>query len=232
MFRDKTDLAASPNLWGKITDALDLSRYLIVVLSPQAAASEWVDKEVAYWLQQRGPKHLMIVVADGQLAWDEGSGRFDPDRSDAALPVLTEPGALGTEPIYVDVSEDAPWDAGEPIFRDKVTDLAAPIHGKQKYELASDDKREQRRFRRVRNAAIAGLAILTVFAVIASAIALVQRRDAIRQRNQAIALRLTSQAESMLSGVRAGGDVRATQQILAAQRVAPPPTREHSSRPW
>ena len=45
VFRDKTDLAANPDLWGKVSDAMDRSRYLIVVLSPRAAASEWVDKE-------------------------------------------------------------------------------------------------------------------------------------------------------------------------------------------
>ena len=38
VFRDSTDLAANPNLWGKVTDAMDRSRYLIVVLSPRAAA--------------------------------------------------------------------------------------------------------------------------------------------------------------------------------------------------
>jgi hypothetical protein len=37
-----------------------------------------------------------------------------------------------------------------PVFRDKVTDLAGPIHGKSKYALASDHVREQRRFRRLR----------------------------------------------------------------------------------
>ena len=61
VFRDNTDLAASPNLWGKVTEAMDRSRYLIVVLSPRAAASEWVNKEVAYWLEHRGPDHLLIV---------------------------------------------------------------------------------------------------------------------------------------------------------------------------
>ena len=59
VFRDSTDLAANPNLWGKVTDAMDRSRYLIVVLSPHAAASHWVNKEVAHWLEQRGPdQHL------------------------------------------------------------------------------------------------------------------------------------------------------------------------------
>jgi hypothetical protein len=45
-----------------------------------------------------------MVVAEGHLHWDETAGRFDPDRSDAALPVLTEPGVLPAEPLYVDVS--------------------------------------------------------------------------------------------------------------------------------
>ncbi len=43
VFRDDTNLEASPDLWGRITDALDRSDYMIVVLSPQAAASYWVD---------------------------------------------------------------------------------------------------------------------------------------------------------------------------------------------
>ena len=78
VFRDTTDMAANPDLWGKVTDAMDRSRYLIVVLSPRAAASEWVNKEVAYWLEQRGPEQLLIVVAEGQLHWDEATQRFDP----------------------------------------------------------------------------------------------------------------------------------------------------------
>ena len=108
------------------------------------------DKEVAYWLQNRGSARLLLVVADGRLEWDDATGQFDPNDSDAALPVLTEPGTLATEPIYVDVSGDSPWDPDASTFRDKVTDLAAPLHGKSKYELAGDDVRELRRFRRLR----------------------------------------------------------------------------------
>ena len=43
----------------------------------------------------------MIVVAEGNLRWDEVTQRFDPDRSDVALPVLTKRGVLPTEPLYV-----------------------------------------------------------------------------------------------------------------------------------
>jgi len=140
--------SSSPDLWGKVAEAMDHSRYMIVVLSSHSAGSAWVNKEVAYWLEQRGPDQLLIVLAEGHLHYDEAAGRFDPQRSDVALPVLTEPGVLAAEPSYVDVSADAPWDPNAPTFRDKVTDLAAPIHGKSKYELASDDVREQPRFRR------------------------------------------------------------------------------------
>ena len=34
VFRDSTDLSASPDLWGKVAEAMDRSRYMIVVLSP------------------------------------------------------------------------------------------------------------------------------------------------------------------------------------------------------
>jgi WD40 repeat protein len=213
VFRDKTDLAASPDLWGRISDALDRSRYLILVLSPQAAVSYWVDREVEYWLDTRGPERVQIVVADGTLDWDDVDGRFDAKRSTAALPVLTRPGVLVAEPIFVDVSGDAPWDAHAPAFRDKVTDLAAPIHGKSKYELSSADVREQRRFRRLRRAAVAGLAILTIISATAAVIAF---REYTKALAQATGLRLVGEAEQMLEGSRPEGDVRALQQLLAA----------------
>jgi hypothetical protein len=44
VFRDSTDLTASPDLWGKVTEAMDRSRYLIVVLSPNAVTSKWVQQ--------------------------------------------------------------------------------------------------------------------------------------------------------------------------------------------
>ncbi len=223
VFRDDTDLTASPDLWGRITDALDRSRFLIVTLSPQAAQSHWVNQEVGYWLQHRGREQLLLVVAAGHLQWDEASERFDPGVSDAALPVLTQPGSLPAEPLFVDVSADAPWDYRAPVFRDKVTALAAPIHGKPKDQLASDDLREQRRFRRLRAAAITGLVVLTVIAVAAAVVAVVQRQEAIRQRDQAIAQRLDSEANDMLAGSMTGGDARAFQQVLAARALAAEP---------
>ena len=47
-----------------------------MTLSPQAAQSVWVNREISYWLERRGREHLMLVVASGQLHWDEGTARL------------------------------------------------------------------------------------------------------------------------------------------------------------
>ena len=128
-------------------------------------------------------------------------------------------GVLGAEPFWVDVSADSPWDATTPLFREKVTDLAAPIHGKSKYELAGEDVREQRRVRRLRRAAIAALVVLTVLALGAAGVAYIQRQDAIEQRQEADtqreqALQQRNQAEAR----RLIGDAKAS--WPAARRAA------------
>ena len=91
VFRDDTNLEVSPDLWGKITEAMDRSRYLVVVLSPDAAQSYWVNREVQYWLEHHARDRLLLVLAAGRLDWDPASRRFDPATSDAALA-----GARGT----------------------------------------------------------------------------------------------------------------------------------------
>ena len=53
LFRDDTSLSATPQLWPSIEAALAQSRFLILMASPEAAASPWVGKEVAYWLAHK-----------------------------------------------------------------------------------------------------------------------------------------------------------------------------------
>jgi len=53
IFRDKTGLAATPSLWGTIEKALADSEYFLLMASPEAAASPWVQREVDWWLANR-----------------------------------------------------------------------------------------------------------------------------------------------------------------------------------
>jgi hypothetical protein len=65
IFRDDTSLSATPTLWPSIEQALGQSRFLVLLASPDAAASPWVGKEVAYWLEHKSADTLLIAVTDG-----------------------------------------------------------------------------------------------------------------------------------------------------------------------
>src|SRR6266545_8003847 len=66
VFRDDDELAASANLGGRLREALDRSRYLIVVASPAAAASRWVNAEVRHFLDAGRADDILVVVVDGE----------------------------------------------------------------------------------------------------------------------------------------------------------------------
>jgi hypothetical protein len=99
VFRDDTSLSATPHLWPTIQQALAESRYLIVLASREAAASPWVDKEVAYWLEAKRADSLLIGLTDGELGWDARVGGF----GDAAPLAPATRGGFPSEPKWVDL---------------------------------------------------------------------------------------------------------------------------------
>lgn len=80
-------------------------------------------------------------------------------------------------------------------------------------------RKRSRTLRRVL-AATAVIAVVAVVGAIVAVVGVVQataaRRQADARTREAVALKLTSQGQSMLAGTQGGGDVRALQQILAA----------------
>src|SRR5215210_5566664 len=73
VFRDDASLSANPGLWPSISGALDQSEFFLLLASPAAARSEWVEKEVEHWLSQQGPSRLLLVLTDGEIAWDDAT---------------------------------------------------------------------------------------------------------------------------------------------------------------
>jgi tetratricopeptide (TPR) repeat protein len=59
LFRDDTSLSATPHLWPMIEQALGQSRHFLLLASPEAAASRWVNKEVAFWLENNSVDTLL-----------------------------------------------------------------------------------------------------------------------------------------------------------------------------
>jgi tetratricopeptide (TPR) repeat protein len=144
VFRDDTSLSATPGLWPSIEAALARSRYLILLASPEAAASPWVDKEVATWLATKGGDTLLIALTDGDIFWDNAAGDFRW-RGERPLPAALK-GGFANEPKWVDLRAyregASPRDTR---FLELGADLAATVRGMPKEDLLSQEVRQQRR---------------------------------------------------------------------------------------
>lgn len=66
LFHDRAELPASADLSAEIEDALRASRYLIVVCSPNAARSKWVNREIETFQQLGRSERLLTVIVDGE----------------------------------------------------------------------------------------------------------------------------------------------------------------------
>lgn len=78
IFRDQTDIGAGP-LLDNLRRELDDSRFLIVVCSPAAAKSEWVEKEVRNFIELgRGDRIIPFIVAGQPGAADPNMECFPP----------------------------------------------------------------------------------------------------------------------------------------------------------
>src|SRR5689334_10605706 len=64
VFLDNTSLSATPQLWPTIESALGQSRYFILLASPEAAASKWVNREVAHWLDNHSIETVLIGLTN------------------------------------------------------------------------------------------------------------------------------------------------------------------------
>ncbi len=90
VFRDEDELGSAANLSAILIDALDRSDALIVLCSPAAAASQWVNEEVTTFLDGAANRPILCVLVAG----------------DTMQPESVFPAALlsdGNEPLAIDL---------------------------------------------------------------------------------------------------------------------------------
>ena len=196
VFRDQTSLTASPALWSGIVAHLSVSDWFLFLASPASAASVWCSKEVQWWLENRSPDRMLMLLTEGDIVWDSAARDFDWSRT-RSLPRLLER-RYAEEPLFVDLR----WARGVPLlslrnpkFRDAVVDVAAPIRGIPKDQLDSDDLRQLARNRLLVRSLGTAITIAAVVATWQAIEATRQRHEAERQRDIAIARQLVAQAE-------------------------------------
>ncbi len=179
IFRDESSLSANPHLWSSITEALDTSGWFVLLLSPDAAESEWVNQEIEYWTTHRDPDRILPVVTDGDFGWHDGNVEGD------GVPHALE-GVFTEEPRWVDLrwaKGDSQLDLKNPRFADAIADIASTIRGIPKDDLASEEVKQHRRT--VRTAWTAG-ALVTVLAIAAAGFGISSARNAQLARTEAL----------------------------------------------
>jgi tetratricopeptide (TPR) repeat protein len=176
VFRDDTSLSATPHLWPSIEEALKASRYLVLIGSPEAAASRWVSQETQFWIEQKNAETLLLALTAGELAWDRVANDFV--WSDASPLPASLKGRFAHEPKWIDLRAFRETAHGSTEELLAAADLAAAIRGVPKEDLLSEEVRQHRRAMTLSGFAAACLFVLAVAATW-------QWREAIAQRDRA-----------------------------------------------
>ncbi len=165
IFLDKTSLAANPALWPTIEQALGQTEYFLLLASPTSAKSTWVQQEINWWLKNRTAGKLVICLTDGVILWDAKAGDFDWQKTDAIPSNLK--GAYSAEPLYADFRAAKAanrYSNSNPVYREPLLDVVAPLMGRPKDDLDGEDIRLHRRTERTAWAAALFMAVLVVIA--------------------------------------------------------------------
>jgi WD40 repeat protein len=192
MFRDESSLSANPHLWSSITQALDQSGWFVLLLSPDAAKSPWVNQEIEYWKEHKDPSRILPVLTDGTFEWNDG------DISGTAVPEQLR-GTFTEEPRWVDMRfarDETDLDLKDPRFADAIADIASALRGVPKDELASEEVRQHRRTIRT---AWTGGALVGLLAIAAAVFGIQSAQNATEAERQSQLARAREFAASAIA---------------------------------
>ncbi len=192
IFRDRDELASATDLDRKVNEALAQSANLIVICSPHAAASRWVDEEVLAFKRLGRGERIFCLVVDGEPNASAMPGRAAEECFVHALRHrLGADGALGEERI-------------EPIAADARAGKDGKTNAKLKLiagmlDVGFDTLKQRELQRRARRmAALAALALVVMALTTTLAITAVIARNAAEVARQ-VAERRQKQAEGLVN---------------------------------
>ncbi len=196
-FRDDDELGAAERLTDALKDALADSENLVVVCSPHAAASKWVNEEIELFRSLHGASGIWAIVIDGE------PGAADPARRCFPPALLA-----GAEPLAPNLRKEGPLRAVTKLVAGMLgVDFDGLWHRAQKQAM-----RERRRRLGVR------LGLLAVLVGLASAVWYVDSNDII---NDAYVLRaLVGELAPGGAGAAWKPDPRQRTQIVAGTSAA------------
>jgi tetratricopeptide (TPR) repeat protein len=152
VFRDRDELSSSADLSENIREALVDSESLVVLCSPGAAGSQWVNEEIRYFRSLGRGHRIYCVIVDGDPHASESNRSCFPQ-------ALTDGTNGAVEPLAADIRK-----AGDGKRLAKLK-LVAGILGVGLDELRRRDKQRQRKLQ-----LLAGLAALFLAVLLFSAL--------------------------------------------------------------
>ena len=195
IFRDEDHLVPDSSLPELIHQALENSGYLVLLASPQAARSPWVEREIRVWCKDLGRvNRIVIVLLEGSIEVDSSGPAIDWERTNAVPVVLRE--YLTDVPLFIDLRElQSERDLNErnPVFKTAVAKIVAKFLGVDVHELIGYEIAQHRRLLRIRNGGIAALAALAIISALFGIYANKQRNEQTQATFAAIANSLSAQ---------------------------------------
>ncbi|MEP2705026.1 MAG: TIR domain-containing protein [Roseibium sp.] len=177
IFRDEQHLHLGGDLPAMIREALERSRYLILLASPQAAAAPWVCEELDIWCRQLGrTSDLLIILTNGHIAVTENGTAIDWPVT-TALPKSLKSQINGL-PLWSDLSSTRqPQQRAleNPEYKSAINAIVARLEGKEPNTLLGEEWRLRKRDTRFAIGTIVTLA--TMLFVIVSALVLLEIRN-------------------------------------------------------
>lgn len=217
VFLDTSSLLAG-DLEPEIEGALRASKCLVVLLAVDTLQSEWVSKEIEYWLANGGAASRLFLIRldDIDLRWNSDLAADQvADLGDEVAGTWHSPEAL-PPPLRNLYSKQQKWIDlnGTPRSADRfnVSPIFARARGVPLESLRLDEIQRERARKRVWGLVTASMALLLVLAIAAGGWALVSRNAAEVAALEARAE--ASAAQSVLVG--ADSPVRAAQLALEA----------------
>lgn len=183
VFRDQHDLAAGDDLHEDIKQALAASRFLVVICSPAAVASKWVDREVRLFRQLRPDGEAFAAVVDGEPWASTMPGRETEECFPLCLRQACDeqgqPTGERAEPIAADLR---PFRDGRQLGLQKI--VAGML------DIGLDELVQREAHRRHRHMlTVTGASVVGMIGATALAVTAIQARDEARdQRREAESL--------------------------------------------
>ena len=156
IFRDREELPTSSDLSSSINEALETSRFLILICSRRTCDSLWVMREVERFGELHGKDKIVALLIDGEP--DES---FPPGLREREI----DGEIVYIEPLAADVRADT-HEKSLKLLKEEKLRLLSPILGCRFDDLRQRHRR--RRLQRIATVSAAAFAMITAFALYAT----------------------------------------------------------------